>query len=118
MRISDWSSDVCSSDLTVIAALFDDPKPGCRGGDEEQRQARNGLRADDEFIRCGAMQNGPLSALQYPAAVLSPRAALCDKPILRAVRFLVRPRHQQVAGNRMRDPTQLLFRRRRAPELA
>src|SRR3546814_1745649 len=109
MRISDWSSDVCSSDLTVIAALFDDPKPGCRGGDEEQRQARNGLRADDEFIRCGAMQNGHLSALQYPAAVLAQRAGLCAKPILRAVRFLMRQRHQQVAGSNLRDPRLLLF---------
>src|SRR3546814_17550303 len=32
MRISDWSSDVCSSDLTAIAAIWRRPKsPPCCG---------------------------------------------------------------------------------------
>src|SRR3546814_9643861 len=36
MRISDWSSDVCSSDLPLVAAAGQ----GQRGGDREQAQAR------------------------------------------------------------------------------
>src|SRR3546814_6189099 len=55
------------------------------------------------------MQNGHLAALQYPAAVLAQRAGLCATPILRAVRFLMRQRHQQVAGSNLRDPRLLLF---------
>src|SRR3546814_4098289 len=33
MRISDWSSDVCSSDLIVAAGLFDDLEDPTKKGD-------------------------------------------------------------------------------------
>src|SRR3546814_5557596 len=32
MRISDWSSDVCSSDLLLVLAGCDRPAPATRGG--------------------------------------------------------------------------------------
>src|SRR3546814_4827251 len=73
MRISDWSSDVCSSDLQVaqaamqdaeavpggasteIAALHEQGAPPHPGGFESDRTAVNAASDDDQIVRsCGS----------------------------------------------------------------
>src|SRR3546814_14884573 len=58
MRISDWSSDVCSSDLTEAVEVVQNPRPG-RGREAPHRHhaqvlvAKHGRQAADQ---CGVGQ--------------------------------------------------------------
>src|SRR3546814_2786375 len=55
MRISDWSSDVCSSDLSFIDAKMEQGKV---------TGANVSVRIDDEFMR--AVESGTPYRQQYP----------------------------------------------------
>src|SRR3546814_17514285 len=54
MRISDWSSDVCSSDLTPAVALTCATREALRMGDEVKKMLQAAgavLRSDDEALK-------------------------------------------------------------------
>src|SRR3546814_9919287 len=53
MRISDWSSDVCSSDLSLIEALFYDLSPGDRAQVKTPKQAERRERDLRDIMRKG-----------------------------------------------------------------
>src|SRR3546814_3334874 len=53
MRISDWSSDVCSSDLSLIEALFYDLSPGDRAQVKIPKQAERRERDLRDIMRKG-----------------------------------------------------------------
>src|SRR3546814_14711353 len=52
MRISDWSSDVCSSDLVIEAVIGDDPAHICGRSMHGQKPAVSDVRVQiiDEFL--------------------------------------------------------------------
>src|SRR3546814_5779372 len=52
MRISDWSSDVCSSDLTVIDLFQPGPQPGI---EVVQPVDLGGVQFAEELVAAGAM---------------------------------------------------------------
>src|SRR3546814_15082308 len=49
MRISDWSSDVCSSDLSTQARQVDDPLPHLAPHHQQQHGDRRRRRTDDAY---------------------------------------------------------------------
>src|SRR3546814_6785348 len=49
MRISDWSSDVCSSDLREAGAALPLPPPARAASDPADRQRRSATRASARF---------------------------------------------------------------------
>src|SRR3546814_16276784 len=72
MRISDWSSDVCSSDLRGVLDLLGlvehDPPPTQRG--EVVDVARDeGVRGEDHVVSGGALGEGRVVALRTAGAV-------------------------------------------------
>src|SRR3546814_10474944 len=74
MRISDWSSDVCSSDLTEADA-------------QNQAQGRSGARAPSQIqLGFGADQKVDKPQTQQEAA--SERAVLKARPLAEAKTFL------------------------------
>src|SRR3546814_8620114 len=83
MRISDWSSDVCSSDLTRYAVVgpFHDP-PGSRGHDVARRRSELELKIDAVAHRvvestaspCDPLFRGHLVANAYVGEILDPVA--------------------------------------------
>src|SRR3546814_9858107 len=52
MRISDWSSDVCSSDLSARSASNRRcrPPPGARGGPDRDRRPRRRRRSEERSV--------------------------------------------------------------------
>src|SRR3546814_11110001 len=58
MRISDWSSDVCSSDLRIVAFGHDaDDGFGARGADDEAAGAvQFGLGGGDRILHAGVVE--------------------------------------------------------------
>src|SRR3546814_4749835 len=77
MRISDWSSDVCSSDLPVHAALPDLLAVFCRRGDGP----RGGVDARRHPLEGGDQQAGSKDRRRAAAGIgEDPRAA--DAPAL------------------------------------
>src|SRR3546814_10185769 len=79
MRISDWSSDVCSSDLTSARLIKSPPKPF----NSVSRKYRN---SGTLFTRVQG-QHGPVAMTSSCLAVNSPlhlylaRAATCHRPV-------------------------------------
>src|SRR3546814_19719291 len=82
MRISDWSSDVCSSDLNEIAEailivfkltqMIDDPHPAAFGGDVAAHQlAIAGAIGRDRFRAEGEGGSGPTGRKQCKRAQLA-----------------------------------------------
>src|SRR3546814_2952295 len=59
MRISDWSSDVCSSDLLVEDQVFGFAALGERFGDRGHLGADAALAVDDEGDHVGALRAAP-----------------------------------------------------------
>src|SRR3546814_14345169 len=72
MRISDWSSDVCSSDLTPSQ-----PPPAFAGGGPDQELAaeaaitdqRGGAASDDSSNPCGAACSPDPCSYQSPSTI-------------------------------------------------
>src|SRR3546814_3470721 len=58
MRISDWSSDVCSSDLVPVFPHADQPEPADLVG---RRPARAGARASAARRRAAPLSSDPSS---------------------------------------------------------
>src|SRR3546814_1185719 len=82
MRISDWSSDVCSSDLDLangidppFTAIDADPLTGSKRG-TQQRRAMHGVLAQgvsaikhDLYVTCLHTQNGAKAQFGFGAAI-------------------------------------------------
>src|SRR3546814_15300619 len=73
MRISDWSSDVCSSDLTAFLCRADLPSPqeGCRPGGLSLLDSHipsGGLATDKRLAR--RVIAGPVSAIHARSRLL------------------------------------------------
>src|SRR3546814_10706826 len=62
MRISDWSSDVCSSDLTC--PNMNSPKQKCQG--ESRGRAASGAAVHLERLDEGRLRNLDLAELAHP----------------------------------------------------
>src|SRR3546814_20216466 len=72
MRISDWSSDVCSSDLRDLRALHPQPPPGERGEQPEMPVLQGGR---NYFGRIGAIAdsaNQPVRTGDRPGRLIMP----------------------------------------------
>src|SRR3546814_8569549 len=90
MRISDWSSDVCSSDLRLVECtpgFLDQFIDLCPGNDQRRRE-QHGI--------VGRAQDQPI-AQRHIAAQRANLAALTEKPALGLVR------HQLQCANHTRD---------------
>src|SRR3546814_13273111 len=85
MRISDWSSDVCSSDLAVSARRPDRPSAAPRGSTRRRRPARaksrparprarpahiEAYRASRSFNRERVLSGGAVLRMRHPFAPL------------------------------------------------
>src|SRR3546814_5813023 len=80
MRISDWSSDVCSSDLSRLAKGFCSTNCGDEGRGVESVDAVNRRQALGHFVRAGEL--GKLLILCINAAIeSSPFRAHVDQKV-------------------------------------
>src|SRR3546814_20268659 len=88
MRISDWSSDVCSSDLRVLIALDEEPEPCIREAraDREARRAERNLEGNAGDI-------AGTGILITAGSILRP-AGLCDPHVETKAGEIRRPRIQ------------------------
>src|SRR3546814_1206796 len=79
MRISDWSSDVCSSDLTVRdCPIFLAPKAAAPFPSSAQPvPKRLPIEADQESAVCFQIATGACSSLRFQARCI-PAASLLD----------------------------------------
>src|SRR3546814_17422097 len=79
MRISDWSSDVCSSDLHVVTPGHDKPVPGREGG-EAPGQGLGAVAVDQEPWKSRKAGSEPQLALLLEAQrAVAPAERLCGK---------------------------------------
>src|SRR3546814_9905817 len=79
MRISDWSSDVCSSDLHVVTPGHDKPVPGREGG-EAPGQGLGAVAVDQEPWKIREAGSEPQLALLLEAQrAVAPAARLGGK---------------------------------------
>src|SRR3546814_17348656 len=84
MRISDWSSDVCSSDLFAAFALYAPHRPGasapsCGGDEARHRFLRISLGSPDHRVE-GAAGGGRPFGRQSACGVQSPSLAAGTPP--------------------------------------
>src|SRR3546814_14107563 len=79
MRISDWSSDVCSSDLLSYAQLLD---KACEALTFGNRQALSAIL--DQEIKNGSLQKSPNNLIQRPQVART--EALIAQNIVRMAR--------------------------------
>src|SRR3546814_2484467 len=79
MRISDWSSDVCSSDLLSYAQLLD---KACEALTFGNRQALSAIL--DQEIKNGSLQKSPNNLIQRPQVART--EALLAQNIVRLAR--------------------------------
>src|SRR3546814_15497046 len=75
MRISDWSSDVCSSDLRAVAKALAIAQPGANTSSDVDAGARTGVHPDAGLCRStdartagGRLRLSERAAHQVPAA--------------------------------------------------
>src|SRR3546814_12838368 len=71
MRISDWSSDVCSSDLDLIASVLEN----------DGRLSRQIERMRSSNCRCSLIVEGGLMRKYHPKVPITKRAAMRSRLI-------------------------------------
>src|SRR3546814_20037624 len=86
MRISDWSSDVCSSDLLSYAQLLD---KACEALTFGNRQALSAIL--DQEIKNGSLQKSPNNLIQRPQVART--EALIAQNIVRPDRAELKTSH-------------------------
>src|SRR3546814_17701114 len=105
MRISDWGSDVCSSDLTIARVgssghvdrpqLHFEVRRGTRAVDPQaQLSPRTASAADSHLLRLRAQfdrRRSEAAGTRAPALPDCPLATAGRKPAIHAVIFAVRP---------------------------
>src|SRR3546814_7469577 len=109
MRISDWSSDVCSSDLTPLSPLYQPRRRLGRGGGDGEGAA--GTERRHQGV-ARALVDEPAGRLQMPELRLSRRRLHQKAGILREWRQGARARGDEIP----RDARFLRAAQRRRPD--
>src|SRR3546814_17219355 len=112
MRISDWSSDVCSSDLGYAREVREDPRPISRGDQEAkaagERQPRRGMfdgfkpkpneRPAPGRVQGEKPKRGMFDGLQLDATPATPSPARADRGEARALARAVQRTSRSAEG--------------------